>query len=183
MRKNSRTEPGDSDDDVTSYLYHFAARSYRCNSGTRGEMEWYEGTQHIMQHHSPLDSDTLYWRWQEDLDPVIRADLERFNILCGPSPAPASERDAVPLCNLSKGEYVRRDGLTVPHSGLAQALLSHICWSEDESCSMSLRKETLEKLIHGRWAGDRFCITTLEALPDAPKGREWADVTEEVDAI
>ena len=102
------------------------------------------------------------------------------------------------LCNLSKGEYVRADGLgptssdaddTEGNDGgsqsppLTRALVSQICWSDDQSVSMGLTREVAERLVRGPWIGDRFVITTLEDMPDKYRRIDWKDVTERVAAF
>ena len=123
---------------------------------------------------------TLVWE-----TPQICADIERYKELCHPELV--GDRDsAVVLCNLTKAEYVRANGITVPSDsvGFLHALLSQICWSEIPEFAMDLDDETSQKLVHGPWAGDRFCITRLDELPELPKGlEEWLDVTEKVNAF
>ncbi|KAL7282739.1 hypothetical protein ACG7TL_004213 [Trametes sanguinea] len=81
------------------------------------------------------------------------------------------------LCNLSKGVYVSRDSLDVSKDiTLAHILISQICWSDDESCSLPTYGFE-ERIRRGVWAGDRFCITTLDNLPKLESG-EWKDVSE-----
>ncbi len=64
---------------------------------------------------------------------------------------------------------------------MGKVLLSQICWSSDDSMSLSY-----DGPVHrGKWAGDRFEYTTLERLRDlkpvegGEKG-EWEDVSDEV---
>ncbi|KAG8997336.1 hypothetical protein FRB94_007691 [Tulasnella sp. JGI-2019a] len=76
------------------------------------------------------------------------------------------------LCNLSKREYVRQEAVEGFGSvGLGTFLLSRICWSEDSSVSMEFRD-----ICDGDWAGDRFEITTINALKDGAD--TWEDVSE-----
>lgn len=85
------------------------------------------------------------------------------------------------LCNLPKGEIVRQDGLTEPiWSNLAHALLSQICWSSSSEFDIFCEQPYKARLTQGPWAGDRFCVTTLEHLSDLEGGREWEDVTSSV---
>ena len=88
--------------------------------------------------------------------------------------------EAEVLCNLSKGEYVRANGLENDEITLTHALLSQICWSDDSSVAMMLDDESRKELVHGPWTGDRFCITTLEDMPKEYRRTEWKDVTERV---
>ena len=116
-------------------------------------------------------------------DPTIRGDKERYEALSQPGLAGSS---AVVLCNLTKAEYVRANGLTVPCDSvwLSHALLSQICWSEQADFAMDLDDATSRKLVHGPWAGDRFCIIKLDVLPELVEGvEEWLDVTDEVNAL
>ncbi|KAL7282708.1 hypothetical protein ACG7TL_004182 [Trametes sanguinea] len=94
---------------------------------------------------------------------------------------PAYEEGPTVLCNVSKGECVRRDALDLPGDiSLGLVLLSQVCWSHDSSCSLRIDEDFAEKLVQGRWAGDRFCITTESTMPELPGGAEWKDVTREV---
>ncbi|RDX55335.1 hypothetical protein OH76DRAFT_1371415 [Lentinus brumalis] len=164
-------------------FYSFACNTYRSARRMGALLDvMHEGSKHLLRH---LPED-IQWEWRRAKKsyPVLVADLERFTALCLFTPEREALRweDAV-LCNLSKSEYVRGAGLTVPHADFAHALLSQICWSEDESCALDISDETAKKLVHGRWAGDRFCITTLEKMPSARKGQEWVEITEEVDEM
>lgn len=87
------------------------------------------------------------------------------------------------LCNLSKAEYVRGDGVDKLASfasqkqpgvyvNLGHVVLANICWSADPSCAMT--DEISAKLTRGQWAGDRFEVTSLGSLRE---GIEWKDVT------
>ena len=92
------------------------------------------------------------------------------------------------LCNMSKGECVREDKLLVWELGgrritLVHALLSRICYSPDDSISMGCGEEYLEGLIKGPWAGDRFRITTAGEMPTLKGGKEWKDVTKDVNRL
>ena len=119
-----------------------------------------------------------------------KQDFHMFNILCN---YPRSEEaKAYPegesvLYNLSKGEYVRSRPileLDAPGKGgltILNALFARICWSGDEpdNNALELDEAQHQELGRGKWAGDRFCITTLEDMPLALDGREWVDVSEE----
>lgn len=89
----------------------------------------------------------------------------------------------VVLCNLSKAEYVRGDGIDKFSSfasqkqpgvsvNLGHVVLANICWSSDPSCAMT--DEISAKLTRGQWAGDRFEVTSFSSLRE---GIEWKDVT------
>jgi hypothetical protein len=87
------------------------------------------------------------------------------------------------LMNLSKQQYVKS---TVASSILpsmkatdagcfGQLILSRICWSTDDSCSMYYEGP----LHRGPWAGDRFRIVTLDVFERRTSGEEWKDVSTE----
>ncbi|KAI0650872.1 hypothetical protein C8Q79DRAFT_410963 [Trametes meyenii] len=96
------------------------------------------------------------------------------------------------VCNLSKGEYIRADGFTLtPYPvDLGQALLARIAWSTSAN-GVVIRghKAFLKELTRGPWAGDRFAVTTIDALPalargpGLPEGGEWRDTTAGVDRL
>ena len=108
---------------------------------------------------------------------------------------PTYPKGVTVLCNLSKAEYVREDRLTVMEwerggrwtcrFGLMNGLMARICWATDPSMSMCCGEEYEERLAKGPWAGDRFCITTVEEMPRLKigAGKEWKDVTSEVDEL
>ncbi|KAI0758182.1 hypothetical protein C8Q74DRAFT_1373214 [Fomes fomentarius] len=102
------------------------------------------------------------------------ADLERYRTLVDEvSYAVGTEV----VCNLSKREYICTERLDPSmHLGVEHALLSQICWSDDQDVSMICSKQVAQQLVHGPWAGDKFCVTTLESMPSA-EGREWKDVS------
>ncbi|KAI0758170.1 hypothetical protein C8Q74DRAFT_1373202 [Fomes fomentarius] len=124
-------------------------------------------------------------------------ELEMLETLHAFNSAPPRFREGgVPvLCNLSKAEYVREDRLSEmkwwvdvkanweAQLGLVHALLSRICWSTDDSISMVCGKECKERLVKGPWAGDRFCIATLETMPNPRVAKKWVDVTAEADEL
>ncbi|KAM5542354.1 hypothetical protein V8D89_003813 [Ganoderma adspersum] len=92
------------------------------------------------------------------------------------------------LCNMSKGECVREDTLVVWELGrrritLAHALLSRICYSPDNSISMECGEEYLDGLVKGPWVGDRFRITSADEMPPLKGGKEWKDVTKDVNRL
>ena len=80
-------------------------------------------------------------------------------------------------------EYERYRVLNYIRLTLGHALASRICWSTDWSCSMYLEGWLAKDLAHGPWAGDRFCIATMDEMPLTPEGEAWKDVTVEVDAF
>jgi hypothetical protein len=90
------------------------------------------------------------------------------------------------LRNISKRQYVRRRALrkmTCPTHwqwdtvDLGHVVMSRICWSSDSSVAMSYKGD-----IHrGVWAGDRFDITSADALDEKDENGqevEWTDVTD-----
>ena len=125
---------------------------------------------------------------------VTERDVRMFRTLYGDGRRPTYPSGVRVLCNLSKGEYVRADGLTMPtHANLAHALLARICWSSSREVGMVCADDYRPQLTAGTWAGDRFCVTSLDALPelgvDLTDGegekRElgWRDVTLEVGEV
>ncbi|KAI0334946.1 hypothetical protein GY45DRAFT_966137 [Cubamyces sp. BRFM 1775] len=89
------------------------------------------------------------------------------------------------LCNLSKGEYVRHAALPdVPDFedvSLAHALIVQVLWSTCPSCNTDIPEEYEGRVSRGHWAGDRFCVTTMETMPElAPGIGEWRDVSDDV---
>ncbi|TFK94882.1 hypothetical protein K466DRAFT_657400 [Polyporus arcularius HHB13444] len=103
---------------------------------------------------------------------------------------PTTEKDAISvLCNLSKTEYVRSDMLSKedPSDGwfeLDSALLSRVCWcTEPEDFDLRCEGEYRMRLMRGPWAGDRFCIVTLDMLEEVFDGKEGKDVSEETRAL
>ncbi|KAM5542380.1 hypothetical protein V8D89_003839 [Ganoderma adspersum] len=123
-------------------------------------------------------------------------DVYVFRTLYGDGRRPTYPPGVRVLCNLSKGEYVRADGLSVPpHANLAHALLARICWSTSHEVGMVCADDYRPQLTAGTWAGDRFCVTSLDVLPEMDsmdasddadgdgEKREWKDVTREVAAV
>ncbi|KAG8989065.1 hypothetical protein FRB94_014689 [Tulasnella sp. JGI-2019a] len=85
--------------------------------------------------------------------------------------------DAAVLCNLSKRVYFRPEAVKgFGRFGLGTFLLSRICWSNDSSVSMEFRD-----ICDGDWAGDRFEITTIDALKGGADN--WDDVSEDMTAF
>ena len=143
-----------------------------------------------------------YWRqlrevretYREDGDVQTLRDLDMFNALYKYT-KPTYPTGVAVLCNLSKAEYVREDRLTVmewqcekwtSRLGLINGLMARICWATDPSIAMCCGEEYEERLVKGPWAGDRFCITTVEEmgrLKIVAVGKEWTDVTAEVDEL
>jgi hypothetical protein len=93
------------------------------------------------------------------------------------------------LRNISKRQYVRRAALlemrqTCPkhwefkHVDLGHLVFSRFCWSTDPYVYMRYRGP----ICRGVWAGDRFDITSADALDERDENGqqiEWVDVTEE----
>lgn len=84
------------------------------------------------------------------------------------------------LRNLSRHEYVRGQAVDEFNKktssndvNLGTVMVLHICWSSDSSTSMCYDGD-----IHrGKWAGERFDITTVDSVKDA---NVWKDVSVEV---
>ena len=94
------------------------------------------------------------------------------------------------LFNLTKGECVRENALyrmevdDEDMLGLDHVLLSRICWSSSPNNNAMWLEDDLGRVLgRGPWAGDRFCIATLEEMPRAEDGREWKDVSKEAVAF
>jgi hypothetical protein len=94
------------------------------------------------------------------------------------------------LRNISRRQYVSRSALTklresspknwhLESVDLGHIVCSRICWSSDGSVAMSYD----EDIHRGIWAGDRFDITSADALEETDENGqsvEWKDVSEEV---
>ncbi|KAH9899409.1 hypothetical protein C8Q73DRAFT_787297 [Cubamyces lactineus] len=140
--------------------------------------------------HYELDECSSYGMrsYDEDYDyrlprRLTGSDKVMYGVLAGPIFSFTYPKGAEVLCNISKGEYVRDAGLTVPYRiTLAHALVSQTCWSSQPSFAMCCSQEYEEKLMRGRWAGDKFCIVTEDTMPKLEDG-EWKDVTKEVDSL
>ena len=80
------------------------------------------------------------------------------------------------LCNLTKREFIRASIVSLIEQPitLGQILISQICWSWDSSASMV---DPYKDIHHGRWAGNRFEITTADRVKDLG---EWEDITDEI---
>nr|VWO96909.1 Homocitrate synthase [Ganoderma boninense] len=91
------------------------------------------------------------------------------------------------LCNMSKGECVRETALVELQSRypvtLAHAALSRICYSQDPSMAMACSEKVEKQLVKGPWAGDRLRIMSADDMPPLHGGKEWKDVTEEVNRM
>jgi len=96
------------------------------------------------------------------------------------------------LRNLTTHEYVREDALIeelmpqmppesqVQFISLGHVLVAHISWSSNPSMSTPYHRN----LHRGKWAGHRFDITTIDALPVLSKDKDgeeipWKDVSKE----
>ncbi|KAF8577921.1 hypothetical protein K439DRAFT_1664001 [Ramaria rubella] len=97
------------------------------------------------------------------------------------------------LRNISKKEYVSASRISqitqdftkdsqcynggpyINGIGLGHVLLSQICWSSDPSSSMSSSLDEIN-LTRGRWAGDRFDITSQPV----PSDEGWKDISEDM---
>ncbi|KAI0329626.1 hypothetical protein GY45DRAFT_1337361 [Cubamyces sp. BRFM 1775] len=80
------------------------------------------------------------------------------------------------LCNLKKREYVRKDGLSLPSCvTLAHALFVQTIWSPSASVGIRCDDAVRDRIKRGPWAGDSFCITTVETLPDIECVEEYSE--------
>jgi hypothetical protein len=106
------------------------------------------------------------------------------------SPIRISYRNPEILRNISKRQYVRRSDFLemckacpedwrMSYVDLGHVVVSRFCWSSDPSASMAYQGD-----IHrGVWAGDRFDITSADAIEERDENGqqvEWTDVTGEV---
>ncbi|KAI0047389.1 hypothetical protein FA95DRAFT_1679079 [Auriscalpium vulgare] len=77
------------------------------------------------------------------------------------------------LCNLTKFECVRAEAFAkIPYVDLGHVLLSLICWSSQYDNTMSDPPS-----IRGKWAGDRFEITTRDRMLRLRDEAGWKDVS------
>ncbi|KAI0658623.1 hypothetical protein C8Q70DRAFT_179143 [Cubamyces menziesii] len=85
------------------------------------------------------------------------------------------------LCNLQKREYVRKDGLSLPPCvTLAHALFVQTIWSPSEDLGIKCEDDDIrDRIKQGPWAGDSFCITTIETLPDIECVEEYSEGEED----
>lgn len=121
---------------------------------------------------------------------MSKGDFALFQTLTAPYGMDSAS--ATVLCNLSKNEYVRAEGcarvgledrdgkqaLAETGSTLWHMLLACICWSSSNITNMGYKGGV--GLHNGRWAGDRFAITTLESMVQLEDGAVWTDITLEV---
>ena len=163
------------DDDISEGYYAFATETYRGVSEYRDRRS----------SDSRWDA-TVVAMYAGTCTAVDKQDYDRFISLCGYGGRKEMYPPGEPvLFNLSKGEYIRLSPLvelkiTDVSISLINGLLARICWSGSPGDhSMWLDKALEEELGRGRWAGDRFCITTMDDMPHAPDGREWVDMSEE----
>ncbi|KAI0658613.1 hypothetical protein C8Q70DRAFT_178944 [Cubamyces menziesii] len=88
------------------------------------------------------------------------------------------------LCNESKGLYIRQDTLNVGvkyPATLSHALAVKIMWCPGETwLYVGCSEAYAERIVQGDWAGDRFCMVTLDTMPKLGGGREWQDATDDV---
>ncbi len=172
-------------------LYEFALKRYdNCPTHQEDDREVAFDLRQRLYHAEHPTSMHMYKRNRVPASGESWDDIRRFlNIYH--AEWPTAEKDAISvLCNLSKAQYVRSDRLPKedPSDGpwfeLDSALLSRICWcGDDEDVSIRCEGEYRERLMRGSWAGDRFCITTLDMLPDVFNGKEGKDVSEETLAL
>jgi hypothetical protein len=101
-----------------------------------------------------------------------------------------SYRNPEILRNISKRQYVRRSALLemckacpkrwrISSVDLGHVVASRFCWSSDDSISMAYDGG----IDRGVWAGDRFDITSADAIEERDENGpqvKWTDVTEEV---
>lgn len=161
------------------------------------------GTVHPRETGADVQADMKPQRVGASIELSTRGDAHRFRALynasadLGPSVAAdtATAKDRVRvLCNFVTREYVRENALTVARGRVVRVtwghvLLSKICWSSDPYTGMMSGRA----LHRGAWAGGRFCITTLDSLPEievemgfaawGEGGRGWRDVSAEVNEL
>ncbi|KAI1796843.1 hypothetical protein LXA43DRAFT_490204 [Ganoderma leucocontextum] len=117
-------------------------------------------------------------------------DLERFHLVMAQM-FPTHRKDWV-LLNLSKMEYVTASAMAtlskhpddvqpwLPYcrADLGHALLARICWASEDCTGLEGNPTRVER---GPWAGDRFCITTMDRVAKQKKGEpQWKDVSHAV---
>ncbi|KAI0707760.1 hypothetical protein C8Q76DRAFT_130454 [Earliella scabrosa] len=119
---------------------------------------------------------------------MSKEDFMRLQVLTTPFDTNASQPGWV-LCNLSKNEFVLADecsqagtewstDVAAGATAMWHTLLACICWSRTTGTDMASAAGHLRR---GRWAGDRFAITTLDKMAPLPEGcAAWQDVTAEV---
>lgn len=85
------------------------------------------------------------------------------------------------LANIAKAEYISEEGLFA-HANMLNALLVKICWASRPGHTLG-SDALFEAVRYGAWAGDRIRMTSLGRLLDPGAGREWKDITPEVNVI
>ncbi|EIW61533.1 uncharacterized protein TRAVEDRAFT_44353 [Trametes versicolor FP-101664 SS1] len=116
------------------------------------------------------------------------SDFRLFSVLWGCAGVAYPEGARV-LCNTVKGEYIREDTLTVAQDRedvtLAHALLARIAWANaDYNIAVNCAEWAKAEIRRGSWAGDRFCVATMNTLPTlGPEVGPWKDVTDAVDRL
>lgn len=116
------------------------------------------------------------------------SDFRLFSVLWGCAGVAYPEGARV-LCNTVKDEYIREDGLTVAQDRadvtLAHALLARIAWANaDYNIAVNCADWAKAEIRRGSWAGDRFCVVTMDTLPTLGPGvGPWRDVTDAVDKL
>ena len=121
-----------------------------------------------------------------------QADFEAFMIVSAVTYPP---RPDWVLCNLDKHEFVRASAIAelcgkpndpqpfLPSCriDLGHALLTRICWSDEEL--LSTPRKTKVRMGRGPWVGDRFYIVTMDRRFMPEEGEEpweWKDVSDQV---
>ncbi|KAI0745971.1 hypothetical protein C8Q76DRAFT_852501 [Earliella scabrosa] len=128
-----------------------------------------------------------YRDWADNDDnPPRTSDQIRFDkFLCRRSATrgPVVEPHIGPtvLANLSKDEYIVEDSL-FRYADIDHAMLVKICWSSSNDHSIG-SDALFEMVRYGSWAGDRIRFTSVGRLPNPGTGRQWKDITAEVNVI
>lgn len=139
--------------------------------------------------------DVFFWRMLLERDDRKNPDNEYISTLmrdlfdhlnCA-NPVYDRTKDWI-LCNLTRREYVRAEVIAKltgtenaqgPFIGsemtLGEVIVAHICWSSDDSISMANPDGDIHR---GRWAGNRFEITTTDKVKNLDE--EWKNVSDEV---
>ena len=120
-------------------------------------------------------------------------DLEMYNLVLSQT-FPVHRKDWV-LLNLDKMEGVRASALAelcgkpddiqpfLPNcrADLGHALLARICWANGMDSAWMGQVHFSPEVGRGKWAGDRFAITTLDKVAKPRKGqKQWKDVSKTV---
>lgn len=135
---------------------------------------------HISVGPQPKDPRAIYRRIRRHYTPFVSqtdraVGSDAFKALLRPG-LPA-QKDRV-LCNLSKGLYVREDAIPLferDQFHICQALLSRIIWSSGGT-DLSY-KDAKDPIHRGKWAGDKFEVTTRDRLR---RGIKWRDGSETI---